>query len=118
MTPEQVADEMSRLSRLLDGGLAMLREQAVVLADAEANYRKAKAKAWLEAPDGTAAAKAAHVDAVTADLRRERDIADGMRLAALEAVRSRRTQVSALQSLLAAHRAEAEFARTGPGMAA
>lgn len=118
MTPDEIADEMARLSRLLDGGLAMLREQAVALADAEATYRRAKARAWVEAPDGTAAAKAAYVDGITADLRRERDIADGVRLAALEAVRSRRTQVSALQSLLAAHRAEAEFARTGPEWAA
>jgi len=35
-----------------------------------------------------------------------------MRSAATEAVRSRRGQISALQSLLNAHRAEAEFART------
>ena len=118
MTPDEIADEMRKLSHLLDGGLAMLREQAVVLADAEATYRQAKARAWVEAPDGTAAAKAAYVDGITADLRRARDIADGVRLAALEAVRSRRTQVSALQSLLAAHRAEAEFARTGPEWAA
>jgi hypothetical protein len=48
------------------------------------------------------------------DLRHRRDLADGQRLAALEACRSRRTQLSALQSLLAAHKSEADFARTGP----
>ena len=125
MNLQEVPEEMRRLSRLLDGGIEALREQSHALAEAEANYRKAKAEAWVRCPqddhgvkagerEWTAARREAWVDAETADLRRTRDIAEGMRQAALEAVRARRTQVSALQSLLAADRAEAEFARTGP----
>jgi hypothetical protein len=106
--------EARRLNELLDAGLGALRAQARSLADAEQTYRKAVARAWLDAPDGTAAFREAWVNGQCADLRHARDLADGMRQAALEAVRSRRTQVSALQSLLAAHREEAGLARFGP----
>lgn len=125
MNLADVPAEMSRLSRLIDGGIEALRDQSTSLAEAEQTYRKAKAQAWVKCPtddhgvkagerEWTAARREAWVDAETADLRRVRDIAEGMRQAALEAVRARRTQVSALQSILAADRAEAEFARTSP----
>lgn len=112
--------EMMRLSRLIGEGINEMRNQAQAYAEAEHVYRLAKSKAWMEAPremDGrkvTAGEREAWVDAKTADERKVRDIADGLRQTALEAVRSRRTQLSALQSYLAAERAEAEFARTGP----
>jgi hypothetical protein len=114
MTPAEMAEEMKRLSRLLDGGLAALRDQARELADAEQEYRQAKATAWLTAPEGTVPERDAWVNGSVAAQRHRRDLAEGMRQAALEDVRARRTQVSALQSLLAAERAEAEFARVGP----
>lgn len=114
MSAPDMADEMARLSRLLDQGLTALRDQATEFADAEMDYRKAKAQAFLVVPDGTVPEKEAWVAGKTATERRRRDLADGMRSAALESVRSRRAQVSALQSLLAAERAEMEFARTSP----
>ena len=92
--------------------------QAEELAEAEHDYRLAVAQAFVSAPDGTVPEKEAWVNGRCAAARRRRDLADGLRQAALEAVRSRRTQVSALQSLLAAERVEAEFARTGPEMVA
>lgn len=107
-------DEMRRLSELLDDALSYLRRQTVELADAENAYRKARAEAWLGVPDATAKQKEDHVNAVTADDRKRRDLAEGMRQGALEAVRSRRTQISALQSLLNADRAEFELGRFGP----
>ena len=110
-------DEMIRLSRLLDQGITALRDQARELAEAERDYRSAKAHAWVEViaaiSDGTVAQREAWTQDVTKDARYRRDLAEGMRVAALEAVRSRRTQLSAWQSWLAAERAEAEFARTG-----
>lgn len=116
--------EAERLSRLIDAGIEALRTQSVALAEAERTYRKAKAEAWVKVPrdstddrsqrNWTAGRREAWVDAETADLRYARDVADGMRSAALEAVRARRTQVSALQTLLNAHAEEAKFARTGP----
>lgn len=113
--------EATRLSRLIDAGIEALRDQSKQLAAAEQQYREAKAKAWVKCPrddagqkEWTAARREAWVDAECANLRYHRDIAEGMRSAALEAVRARRTQVSVLQSLLNAEKAEAEFARTGP----
>lgn len=116
----EIHKEMMRLSGLIAEGIAEMRNQAQAYAQAEHDYRLAKSKAWMEAPretDGfkvTAGEREARVDAKTADERQRRDIADGLRQTALEAVRSRRTQLSALQSYLAAERAEAEFVRTGP----
>ena len=50
----------------------------------------------------------------SSELRRPAlDLAEHMTRAALESVRARRGQLSALQSLLSAYRAEAEFVRTG-----
>jgi hypothetical protein len=106
--------EAMRLSSLLDKGVMALRDASFAYAEAEHAYRSRKAMAYLETESGTVAEREAHVYAIMGDLRLRRDLADGERLAALEAVRSRRTQLSAVQSLLAAHKSEADFARTGP----
>jgi hypothetical protein len=113
--------EMVRFSKALDERLDYVREKVHEFAEAEAEYRKAKAVAWLEAPrrheDGekvTANEREAMVNAATADERQRRDIAEGLKQAGYEAVRSARQQLSAWQSRVAADRAEAEFVRTGP----
>lgn len=117
-TATEFADEFHRLSRLLDGCLAMVKVQVHAYAEAEHIYRAAKAKAWVEAPRHvdeakvTAGEREAWVNGETAAQREKRDIADGMRQAALEAVRARRGQISALQTLLNAHQEEAKFGRT------
>ncbi len=113
MTLDEYADEMRRLSRLLDSGLDVLRDLAEEVADAEHQYRKGVAMAWPQAPEGTVPEREAWVNGQCATLRGRRDLAEHMTRAALESVRARRGQLSALQSLLAAHRAEAEFVRTG-----
>lgn len=114
MILSEMADEMRRLSRQLDNGLDVLRDQANELAEAEHDYRKAIGVAWVEAPEGTVSATEAWVNDRTAGKRRRRDLAEHLSRAALESVRSRRTQISALQSLMNAHRAEAEMASFGP----
>jgi len=43
-------------------------------------------------------------------------VAEALERSALEALRSRRQQLSAIQSLLSAQKAEAEFVRTGPDL--
>lgn len=113
MDLQEAAREMRRLSVLLDAGLETLRDAPQELAKREAEYRKARARAWVENTEGTAGFREAQVDGQTAGLRYDRDIADGLMKAARESVRARQTQISALQSLLNAYRAEAEFARTG-----
>lgn len=113
MDLETLAAEALRLSQLLDKGVQALREAAVAYAEAEHEYRQAKAVAYLSTV-GTVAEREAQSYGMVGGKRHARDLADAARLAALEAVRSRRTQLSALQSLLAAHRSEADFARVGP----
>jgi len=112
-TMDQLVDEARRLSALLDKGVQALRSSAIDYAEAEHHYRHEHAVAYLQT-EGTVAEREAKTYVIMGELRRDRDIADGVRAAALEAVRARRTQLSALQSLLAAHRSEADFARTGP----
>ena len=102
------------LSDRIDEGVKHLSRAAGSAADAERVYRLEKAKAWVSIPSGTVPERQAQVDAAVADERHARDIAEGERLAALEALRSRRAQLSALQSISAAYRAEAEHSRYGP----
>jgi hypothetical protein len=114
VTLDEMVKEARRLSRQLDNGLDVLRSTVEECAEAERMYRKGRALCWLEAEGPTAAAKEAWVDAETADLRFERDVQEGLKRAAIESVRARAQQISLLQSMLSAHRSEAEFVRTAP----
>ncbi len=118
MNASEMAQEGRRLTALLDDALGYVRRQVQEAAEAERVYRKDKAEAWLRAPSGTVAEREAWVNGVTADARFRRDLADNMRRAGMEAVHSRRAQISLLQSVANAYRAEAEMCRTGPEMMA
>lgn len=109
----EMVDEARRLSAKIDAGVQALHGEASKAAHAEHDYRLAKARAWTTCRDGTVPERQAAVDGECADLRLARDLAEAGRLAALEALRSRRAQLSALQSVAAAHRAEADHARYG-----
>jgi hypothetical protein len=113
LTLTELAAEARRLSGLLDKGVQALRQTGLEFAQAEHDYRQAKATVY---PDtvGTVAEREAQTYGMVGDLRHRRDAADAVRTAALEAVRSRRAQLSAVQTLLHAHKAEADFERTGP----
>ena len=115
-TTAEMYAEAQRFSAGIDHALETLREYVQEYAAAEAAYRKAKAQAWARAKtmDMLAKEKEAWVDAETADLRYARDLADGMKQGALEAVRSRRAQLSSVQTFANVERAEMELARTGP----
>ena len=103
--------EARRLSGLIDKGVQALRTAAQDAATAEQAYRQARANAWLtvDREATTAREREDVVNSVTSGERAERDLAEGERQAALEALRSRRTQLSALQSILSAMRADQEF---------
>jgi hypothetical protein len=107
----EMMEEARRLSRLIDKGVEALHSAGVDLAETENAYRLKKAKAWMTAEGTLSREREAHVDAIVADLRLARDLADNKRSAALEALRSRRTQLSALQSVLAAARSEMELGK-------
>jgi hypothetical protein len=120
-TLTEATTEMLRLSRAIDDGVDYSKRAAVDLAGAENEYRKAKAQAWVTCPrdepgerEWTAARREAWVDGQVADERKARDLAEAMRDAAREAVRARQAQLSAWQTLVRAHQAEAELGRTGP----
>jgi len=105
----ELADEARRLSTLLDNGLKALRTAAVEVAEAENAYRKAVARAWLTAPQGTSPQMQAWVNAECADLRLARDLADAERSTAAQAIKARGIQLTLIMSLLSAHRAEANI---------
>lgn len=118
MTPGEMTERMQELSRKGDDALAFLSLKVKEAATAEAKYRRAKAEAWVLVRDKEdvqlAAERQAWVEAHTADLRKDRDIADGLRQAALEAIRWRRGQLSSLQTTTNAFIEEAKFVRGGP----
>jgi hypothetical protein len=116
VTPAELVAEGFRLSRLLEGARSELLKRAKAAAETEKRYRHAKSEAWARSAGNGMIAKEreAWVDAETADLRYERDLARGVHQSALEAQRSLRTEISYVQSALGVERAEAEFARTGP----
>ena len=105
--------EATRLSDKIDQGDIALSRAARKAAEAEMDYRQAKSVAWVQQDAGTVPERQAHVDAKVSQQRFARDLAEGERVAALEALRSRRAQLSALQSVAAAWRAEAENSRYG-----
>jgi len=115
-TTAEMNKELLRLIRLLDKGVQALTDAGREYAEAVDDYRRAKATAYLSLDEGTVAGRQAKVDDRCGVERRRKLLAEGMRQAALEAVRSRRSQLSAMQSVAAAFRAEMEFARIGPEM--
>lgn len=113
MTTDKLMSEMWRLTDEIESALTLLREVSHAYAVAEHEYRQARSHAWMRT-HGTIADREAQVEMRCGDQRHERDLADNMRTTAMEVLRSRRAQLSALQSLMGAMRAEAEFVRTGP----
>lgn len=90
-----------------------LREHARCVQEAalkDRTYRIAKATSILSV-DGTVQEREAHMDQATAEVRYAAKLAEGLETSALEAIRSRRQILSALQSLAAAQREEAALAR-------
>lgn len=113
--PEDLTTEMMRLSKLIDEGVDGLYKASKNLAEAEHAYRKGKAEAWFAIDSSLVVPhRQAEVDARTADLRKSRDMYEGLRQTALEALRARRSQLSVLQSMMNAYKAQADFDRTMP----
>lgn len=113
MTAAQLSAEFERLCRELHATLRGQFNAAEEYAEAENRYRLAHARAYLAA-EGPAHERKARADLVTGDERFRSRLADGRKQATLEAVRSLRAQISALQTVAGLAKAEAEFARTTP----
>jgi hypothetical protein len=104
--------------KLCDDALGYARRAALEHAETDDAYRTKLAQVFVTAKDdGATDAKAKHLaDAATEGVRKRARLAADMQQVSIEAVRSRRTQISALQSLLAAHKSEAELSKFGPGV--
>ena len=105
--------EMQRLSKKLETALTMLYSQAKEAAQTEGAYKQAKATAVIGA-DGTVLERESRADLATTKELLAYRLASNLLDASKEAVRSRRAQISLLQSAIAAERTEAEFERTRP----
>lgn len=117
VTPEEMIQAMRALSNERREAHKWYRSQVHTTADKEREYRKEKAKAWLRIDQGTVPERQALVDAETADLRYERDLAAGLEKAALEDVRGVRQDMSLLQTYMAYERGVAELHRFDEGAA-
>jgi hypothetical protein len=108
-----MVDRMIAASHALDEAQAELETCVRRRANAEAEYRKAKANAYL-ATSGTVGEREAQVDKTIAAERYAAHLAEGLAQSALEAVRNRRTQLSVLQTVAGAIKEEMRFERTSP----
>lgn len=120
MNAHELSMQMLQTVRDLRAAQQDLEQCSREYARAEKAYRLHKAKSYLSAHGGTVAEREAHAEtnvidnATLADARFARDLAEGLKVSSLEAVRSHRGVLSALQSLAAVERAEAELARFEP----
>jgi len=112
----QIEANVRHYQALLDDALGYAKRAAEEHSTADDEYRVKHAKAFLEAKDGgaTDAQAKATADVATEGIRQRARLAESMDKLAIEAVRSRRTQISAEQSLLGSHREEAAYGRMGP----
>lgn len=103
--------------RDLDEALAELRAQAASFANAEREYRRSWAVALLSTDGRNADERAARAEqhrfatGDLSDIRYQRDLAEGLKGAASQAVKAKTQVISAIQSLSAAMREELHFAK-------
>lgn len=94
----QASRTLAAQRRLAESNFEAAVERA---ADAERNYRKARAQEYAKiAGGGTAAQRESIIDAATADLRYERDLAAGMQKAMQERLRGLEGERSQLRALM------------------
>jgi hypothetical protein len=121
MTYSELNPRLIEASHELDAALDEHKLACQEAAETERIYRRGKAIALLQARGSTVAEREANAellvvagDDTLTDARYRRDLAESLMQAGLEAVRSRRAQLSAIQTMANLTKAEAEFARTGP----
>lgn len=110
-------DLVALLSDAIDGVEEAQRdlvEMSGAAAEQDRDYKKAYARAFTSAHGDTVRALEVAADASTADDRYEAKLAENLRVAALENVRTKRTTLTAVQTLTNAWREEVGLARGGP----
>jgi len=113
-TAQDIWRELIRLSTEIDKALDEVRARCVEAASLDVEHKQAAATAYLSADGSTVREREAQATLAVGHLALRAKVAAALEKSATEALRSRRQQISAIQSMLAAQRAEAEFSRTGP----
>jgi hypothetical protein len=113
MNPAELNDILLAAASELRTALEELERRSRDYADMESVYRKAKAVAYLHSA-GTVGEREAEVSLETADLRAAALMADVLKVSSLEAVRSKRSVLSAIQTVANLTREELNLVRTGP----
>lgn len=112
-----VRAEGQRLSTELERAIPTLRLLVSDTAEKERAYRHSKAEEYVKVRVldelKYASERTAWVDAVTAEKRMDRDIAEGMKVAQLELIRNLRQQLSFCQTSLNAYKEDQAFHRHG-----
>ena len=114
MNLAEIESEIMKFSHLLDESLAYARKKVHEHAKADVAYKGKYAEAFLRVEGAGVLREQLALTPEVLQAREEAQLASDMVKVALSAIQARRTQISALMTLLSAHRAEAEFARTGP----
>lgn len=99
LTQVNVESEISRLCELAEKVTTEIAKRAVAAAEADANYKRSHAAAWLMAQGKTVGDREAQAAIETADEYMQRRIAEARLLASQEAGRNFRAQLDALRSL-------------------
>lgn len=113
-TPGDLVRLMLAASSALDTAQDELLRCTRAHSESERRYRQARSNAYLSS-SGTVGEREATVTKTVDIEAYQAHLAEGLARAALEAVRSKRAQLSALQSIAGAVKVEAELARTGGG---
>ncbi len=114
LTQEHLYNEFNRLSALLDKAIIALHTAAKDWATKNSNYRQAKSKAIILIRDGkNKDERDAYAGPTYEKEKFESELAEAVKEATLEEVRGRRSQLSALQTLMASRRSEMEATSYG-----
>jgi hypothetical protein len=117
----ELVEELREKLDNVDESIGELYGANAKYAEAEHEYRMARARAWIQTVEEYKSKPRSerptvdHIEAIV-DLSVEKErfrakLAEGIKEAAMESVRSRRTQLSAVQTVANAYRAEIEFSR-------
>lgn len=111
LTVPQLIDMLVERDKLVAEAHAELGRWIDRAANDDATYRREKAKAILTSDASNAQQREAEADLECWQLRARAKISESMKDSAMELIRSRRTQLTAVQTALNAVKEEASFAR-------
>lgn len=114
MNSAHLNDQIRSAADALNDAQAGLEHRIQEAAEAERTYKIAEASLFLAADGRNVREREAKAEPGLSALRYRSHLAEGLSKAGLEAVRNKRTILSALQTVANLSKEEAAFARTGP----